>query len=78
MSDETIIGELSKSIERNVAGVVRTGKIMCNAKLRNKRFIICYKCDDHYDKDKDRCKVCRCFIKMKVPLLHEECPIGKW
>ena len=39
------------------------------------RLQTCARCDQHTGL---RCKVCGCFTAAKAPLLHEDCPLGKW
>jgi hypothetical protein len=41
------------------------------------RISICRKCP-LYDSMFGRCRECGCFVRAKVELSAEECPIGKW
>jgi hypothetical protein len=44
---------------------------------QNDRYSICESCEYLRQKTK-QCKLCGCFMKMKVKLLEAECPAGKW
>lgn len=41
------------------------------------RFSVCSECPDLI-KLTSQCKLCGCFMKIKVKLSHAECPAGKW
>lgn len=41
------------------------------------RYGMCESCE-HFRQKTKQCKLCGCFMKMKVKLLEAECPIGKW
>jgi hypothetical protein len=45
---------------------------------RKRRYELCLACDDHYDKQKDRCKLCGCHLAVKQRWLDSYCPINKW
>lgn len=40
-----------------------------------RRFDICAKCEHNVD---DRCKLCSCYIKVKVLAPNAECPDKRW
>jgi hypothetical protein len=42
-----------------------------------KRQAICNDCE-YYAKDSQRCQKCGCFLKIKIKLETEHCPIQKW
>lgn len=44
---------------------------------QNERYGMCESCE-HFRQKTKQCKLCGCFMKMKVKLLEAECPIGKW
>lgn len=41
------------------------------------RLNICNSCEN-YNKDTKRCKVCGCFMEVKVYLPEVTCPVKKW
>jgi len=41
------------------------------------RFNLCQACE-HFKVNGSRCKLCKCFMKLKTELEHARCPIGKW
>jgi hypothetical protein len=43
----------------------------------NERYSICKECPEFF-KLTAQCKKCGCFMKLKVLLPGQECPIGKW
>lgn len=45
--------------------------------IANQRYSICKTCDEFRSSIK-QCKICGCFMPLKVRLAFEECPIGKW
>jgi hypothetical protein len=56
----------------------------CDDAVINQRTKICYDCDSCTKKKTDsgkiiaRCKICKCFIKAKVRISSESCPLHKW
>jgi len=48
-----------------------------NKQPPNVRMSICKGCKD-YDWVMGRCKICGCFLRAKVMLEEESCPVGKW
>lgn len=46
-------------------------------KLGQERFDICKKCPEFF-KLTNQCKKCGCFMKIKVLLPNQKCPIGNW
>lgn len=42
-----------------------------------KRISICQQCEN-FDKYKEKCKLCGCYMTMKTRLSGESCPINKW
>lgn len=45
--------------------------------ISDQRLSICSTCN-RYDKNKNKCLECGCFLEFKTFILSEECPIGKW
>jgi len=44
---------------------------------QQERYSLCENCE-HFRVKTKQCKLCGCFMKMKVKLLEAECPAGKW
>jgi hypothetical protein len=51
--------------------------LVADSDVSNKRIAICAKCPQ-FIKDQNRCSLCGCFLKAKVKMISESCPIGKW
>jgi len=45
--------------------------------MQDYRFSICAECPELM-RLTNQCKLCGCFMKLKVKLAHAECPAGKW
>jgi len=46
-------------------------------KMGNERFEICKTCPELF-KMTNQCKKCGCFMKLKVIMPKQSCPLGKW
>jgi hypothetical protein len=46
-------------------------------KLGNERFSICKECSELI-KLTNQCKKCGCFMKIKVLIPNQKCPLNKW
>lgn len=66
-----------KATWRGAKGIVKalTGKDPASPETIAARLAICEPCED---RAAGRCKRCKCFIKLKVRLAGEKCPLGKW
>ena len=51
-------------------------KFIVSDMIRKARLETCKGCDKL--NKINICKVCGCFAPLKILLVHEECPIGKW
>lgn len=50
-----------------------------NSDLAEKRLDICKKCPESRTVlGQMQCKVCHCYLNVKVKLAFSKCPIGKW
>jgi len=47
------------------------------SEMSRRRLDLCLQCID-LDRTQERCKICTCFVRKKVKLTDEHCPIGKW
>ncbi len=62
-----------KGISKSILGI----DIVNNQDLIDKRLSVCLQCD-RMDKKNNRCLECGCFLKYKITLVDEKCPLGKW
>tara|TARA_B100001939_G_C16815420_1_gene561920 strand:+ start:73 stop:246 length:174 start_codon:yes stop_codon:yes gene_type:complete len=46
-------------------------------KMGQERFDICKECPELFTPTA-QCKKCGCFMKLKVVIPNQKCPIGKW
>jgi len=51
--------------------------IAASADLEKERLKVCEGCPE-FAKLARQCRMCGCFMDMKVKLLEAECPAGKW
>jgi hypothetical protein len=56
---------------------LKTSTSYAQPELEAERYSQCQSCE-HLRKKTNQCKLCGCFMKLKVKLLEAECPIGKW
>lgn len=50
-------------------------KILASNTVAEKRISICKKCPNYNYKI---CKICKCFMPLKVKLFSAQCPMNKW
>lgn len=55
----------------------RRGLLVKEEEKIDTRMQICSECKV-FDKEFARCKICGCFMKLKIRLEISSCPIGKW
>jgi len=48
-----------------------------DAIAREERNNICVTCEE-FTKENRKCKVCGCYMDLKIPLIAAKCPIKKW
>ena len=75
---------LVNSFKLLIYTIKNRNRFKATVSIIEKRLNICYNCTD-YKKDsyllifkKPKCGVCGCYIKYKVALDFEECPLKKW
>ncbi len=56
---------------------IASGLKLTSAEVQAERTAICDDCVE-LDRERGRCKICKCFISMKVRLPAEACPLSKW
>ena len=77
---EELVKEKQKEIAKSVQTfVTATGEIfeMVDDEVVEQRYNICLGCEEFRPLTK-QCKLCNCFMKMKVKFKVTECPKGLW
>ena len=78
---EELVKEKQKEIAASVKKVVHgaTGEIfvMLNEEESEQRYNICLECEEFREMTK-QCKICNCFMPMKVKFEKTECPKDYW
>ncbi len=77
---EELVKEKQKEIAASVKKIVgKHGEIfvMLNEEESEQRYNICLECEEFREMTK-QCKLCNCFMKMKVKFKVTECPKGLW
>ena len=52
-------------------------QIIAEEDIQDKRLAICKSCDK-FNEEQFRCYLCGCYLRTKISLLTESCPISKW
>jgi len=68
--EHSIVEELTETVK----AVIKNPKL-AHAKTKRIRWVACKKCK-HYKNG--RCKICKCFLELKISLLASKCPKGDW
>jgi hypothetical protein len=55
----------------------RRGLLVADEKKVNMRMELCSGCK-MFEKESTRCKLCGCFMNLKIRLVSSTCPVGKW
>jgi tetratricopeptide (TPR) repeat protein len=66
---------MAMSATKAMAAFVGSGMKTTPADIQQKRAQTCAACEHHTGM---RCKICGCFTHVKIKMMHEDCPIGKW
>ena len=70
---------LGNSIVKNVAHVARGERLKVTPKEAKARMDTCLGCEFITGElNKERCKKCGCWLRLKTQFQAEGCPIGKW
>ena len=66
-----------RNLEWVVTGAVKVAKALTHPETEESkaRLAICESCDQWTG---HACKICGCFVKLKVKIPEEKCPAGKW
>lgn len=62
---------------RIINAAIRGNQIQASSEEVTKRQQICDGCE-FYNKESKRCQKCGCYLRMKIQLETEHCPIGNW
>jgi hypothetical protein len=68
---------LFKEAWKSTKGVVKTGKLLTDAKTAQDRINTCIGCE-FFNKEDKRCTQCGCFMEQKVHLKTAQCPKALW
>tara|TARA_Y100000817_G_scaffold293553_1_gene266624 strand:+ start:4023 stop:4382 length:360 start_codon:yes stop_codon:yes gene_type:complete len=68
---------LLRSIKNAGKKILKGEKLSADSIVSEKRLEICNQCPK-FIKEQGRCSLCGCFLKAKVRIVSETCPIGKW
>lgn len=69
--------EISRGIMHYAQGAIKAVQAMTLPETEESkaRLAVCHKCDKWTGSS---CKVCGCYVNLKVKIPEEKCPIGKW
>jgi hypothetical protein len=69
--------ENSRGIMHYAQGAIKAVQAMTLPETEESkaRLAVCHKCDKWTGSS---CKVCGCYVNLKVKIPEEKCPIGKW
>lgn len=69
--------ETSRGIMHYAQGAIKAVQAMTLPETEESkaRLAVCHKCDKWTGSS---CKVCGCYVNLKVKIPEEKCPIGKW
>lgn len=66
-----------RHIIKNILIFPKYGTIFTDFLKIKKRYSICKQCDQFNPQNK-KCKMCGCYMNIKVKLIYSECPLKKW
>ena len=68
---------LLTSLKKAGKKMLKGEKLAASSAIAEKRITVCNECPK-FMKDHGRCSLCGCFLKAKIKIASESCPIGKW
>jgi hypothetical protein len=76
-SSKRSIKPVKRDVKWAASGAVKAAKALTRPETEESkaRLEVCKGCDQWTGKS---CKMCGCFVKLKVRIPEEKCPIGKW
>lgn len=72
-----ILFNLTETSTAVLKKAITDGVIVASEKKTNERINLCFNCVD-LNKEEVRCKLCGCYMKLKVRFDAAKCPAGKW
>jgi hypothetical protein len=57
---------------------IRGERVIVPQEVQDERSRKCHNGCDHYDSDSDQCKLCTCFVALKVIFADEKCKVKRW
>lgn len=73
----TKVKNLANTMVDVVETGIKTGNIISDTPIADKRIAICNDCPN-FNKSNKTCNLCGCFMKTKVTLVAAKCPVNKW
>jgi hypothetical protein len=70
-------GEIHPRIQRWYKEDIKNDQPIDLSESLRTRYLTCKKCEDFLNEIK-MCKICNCFMPLKVQLKKSKCPKGKW
>jgi hypothetical protein len=65
------------AVGKTVFAAFSGNDFICSQAEADARLAQCRVCPE-LDTESDQCKLCTCFVKMKVQLATEKCPLNRW
>ena len=73
------LNNAQKAAKRIYQNILKTGKIIANKETISTRKDTCKTCIyNRYSILGRKCSKCGCYLKLKITLVTEECPVNKW
>lgn len=69
--------EMGTNLINSAIDFIEDGFSLSSKEEVNRKVSICQECNS-YDRDKNRCKECGCFISIASLINSKQCPLGKW
>jgi hypothetical protein len=76
-SSAQMLKNVAGSVYNNASSVLQGNPLKVDGEEATKRLNICESCP-FFDKARQRCQKCGCYMAVKTYLRAERCPIGKW
>ena len=76
-SNSQMIKNLSSSLKNASKAFMKGEKVKSTKAEAEARMKICASCEE-YIKEENRCNLCGCYMRVKVVVATESCPIKKW
>lgn len=57
---------------------IKGEKVIVPEEVQIEREMECHAPCPHWDEESDQCRVCTCFVALKILWASEKCPKGRW